>query len=59
MLIVVTAAGGPAAFGERPPVDEVQAAAVERRVQALVADGADEEEVRALVRAATRLGRRR
>jgi hypothetical protein len=36
----------------------VQAASVERRVQALVADGADEEEVRALVRAATRLGRR-
>jgi len=38
--------------------DEAQAADVEERVQRLVAAGADEDEVRAAVRAAVELGRR-
>jgi hypothetical protein len=57
-LVLVTAAAGPGAFGPAPPVDEQAAADLEDRVQQLVADGADEAEVRALVRAATRLARR-
>lgn len=58
LLIVVTATAGPDAFGAPAPMDEYAAEDVERRVEALVAAGADEAEVRALVRAATRLGRR-
>ncbi len=50
VLIAITATAGPGGFG-RVPVDEAAAADVERRVQALVAAGADEHEVRALVRA--------
>ena len=57
-LILVTAVAGPEAFGAAPPVDETAAADVERRVEALVAAGADEAEVRSLVRAVRRLARR-
>jgi hypothetical protein len=57
-LVLVTAVAPPAAFGAPPPVDEDAAADLERRVADLVATGADEREVRALVRAAVRLGRR-
>jgi hypothetical protein len=57
VLILVTAAAGPAAFGEPPPVDEHVAADVERRVQGIVAAGAPEADVRALVRAVRRLDR--
>jgi hypothetical protein len=39
----------------RPLVDEARAARVERLVQTLVADGADEETVRRLVREASSL----
>jgi uncharacterized protein YunC (DUF1805 family) len=46
----------PAASGTRT-VDEVLAARVERRVDALVAKGADEDAVRDLVRDAIRFGR--
>ena len=58
-LILVTAVAGPEAFGAPPPVDEPAAADLERRVDALVAAGADEAEVRSLIRAARRLWRRR
>ena len=58
-LILVTAVAGPEAFGAPPPVDERAAADLERRVDALVAAGADEAEVRSLIRAARRLSRRR
>jgi hypothetical protein len=56
-LILVTATAGPRAFGA-PGVDDVAAADVERRVQALATAGADEPELRALVRAARRMERR-
>jgi hypothetical protein len=56
-LILVTSIAGPGAFGG-PPVDEAAAEDVERRVDELVGGGADEAEVRSLVRAAIRLGRR-
>ena len=57
-LILVTAVAGPDAFGAPPPLDEGAAADVERRVDALVSAGADEAEVRSLVRAVRRLARR-
>jgi hypothetical protein len=57
-LILVTATAGARAFGA-PVNDETAAADVERRVQALAAAGADEPELRALVRAARRMERRR
>ena len=43
--------------GPGPHVDEAEAEALEARVQALVDAGADEEQVRDVVRAAVRLGR--
>ena len=55
-LVLVTAVSPPEAFG-RPVVDEAAAADVERRIADLVAAGADEAEVRSLVRAARRLAR--
>jgi hypothetical protein len=58
-LIVVTAAAGPTAFAAPTGVDETAAADLEHRVQRLVAAGADEAQVRALVGAAVRLYRRR
>jgi hypothetical protein len=57
-LILVTSAGGPGAFDAPPPVDQDAAADLERRIELLVAAGADEAELRSLVRAATRFGRR-
>jgi hypothetical protein len=57
-LILVTAAAGPSAFNAAPPVDDEAAADLERRIEQLIAAGADEVELRALVRAATRFGRR-
>jgi hypothetical protein len=57
-LILVTAAAGPSAFAAPPAHDEEAAADLERRIERAVADGADETEVRALVRAAIRFGRR-
>jgi hypothetical protein len=57
-LILVTAVAGPEAFGAAPAIDEAAAADLEERVLTLVANGADEAEVRALVRAAHRLSRR-
>jgi hypothetical protein len=57
-LILVTAAAGPAAFNAAPPADDEAAADLERRIEQLIAAGADEIELRALVRAATRFGRR-
>lgn len=59
-LILVTSAAGPAAFtkeGAGPPLDEETALDVEARIDALVAAGADEDEVRRLVRRAIDLGR--
>ena len=56
-LMLVTAVAGPEAFGAAPPIDEAAAADLERRIEALVAAGADEAEVRSLVRAARRLRR--
>jgi hypothetical protein len=61
-LILVTAAAGPDAFRRAPaeaPVDDEQAAALEAQMQALIDAGADERQVRELVRAAVRLGRGR
>jgi hypothetical protein len=58
VLILVTAVAGPSAFGSPQPVDEHAAADVERRIQALVASGADEADVRSLVRAVRRLSPR-
>jgi hypothetical protein len=55
-MVLVTAVAGPEAFGA-PVVDEHAAADVERRVADLVAKGADEPEVRALVRAVRRFER--
>ena len=57
-LILVTAAAGPEAFAAPPAVDEQAAADLERRVQHLVEAGADETEVRSLLRAASRFYRR-
>jgi hypothetical protein len=57
-LILVTSVAGPEAFGRPAPVDEHAAADLERRVVALVQAGADESEVRSLVRAARRLNPR-
>ena len=57
-LILVTAVAGPEAFGAAPRIDEAAAADLERRVDALVAAGADEAEVRSLIRAARRVSRR-
>lgn len=57
-LILVTAVAGPEAFGGPAPVDEAAAADLERRVESLVASGADEGEVRSLIRATRRLSRR-
>jgi hypothetical protein len=56
-LILVTAVAGPGAYRE-VAVDQLVAEEVERRVQDLVASGADDAEVRSLVRAAIRFGRR-
>lgn len=59
-LILVTSAAGPGAFardGAEPPLDETLALDVEARIEALVAAGADEDEVRRLVRQAVELGR--
>ncbi|MEY2423714.1 MAG: hypothetical protein QOI95_3781 [Acidimicrobiaceae bacterium] len=56
-LMLVTAVAGPEAFGRVQPIDERAAADLERRVQALVAGGADETEVRSLVRAVRRISR--
>jgi len=55
-MVLVTAVAGPAAFGNPVPDDDA-AADVERRVAELVAGGADEAEVRSLVRAVRRLDR--
>ena len=57
-LILVTAVAGPGAFGPPPALDEAAAEDLERRIGDLVAAGADEAEVRSLVRAATRFARR-
>jgi hypothetical protein len=57
-LILVTATAGPSAFAAPPAVDEDAAADLEQRIERVVADGGDETEVRALVRAAIRFGRR-
>jgi vacuolar-type H+-ATPase subunit D/Vma8 len=57
-LMLVTAVAGPEAFGRTQPVDEAAAADLERRVEVLVANGADEEEVRSLIRAVRRMSRR-
>lgn len=55
-MVLVTAVAGPEAFG-RPVIDEEAAADVERRIADLVAGGADEAEVRSLVRAVRRVDR--
>ena len=70
-LILVTAVAAPGAFGSAPsrrprlgvdpdpgPVDEAAAALVEEQVGQLVSAGADEGQVRELVRRAVSLGRR-
>jgi hypothetical protein len=58
-LVVATAVTRPAGTGTATttPVDEAQAARVEDLVERLVTAGADEKEVRSLVREAVRLGR--
>jgi len=56
-LVLVTSVAPADGFGP-PTVDEEAAADVERRVADLVNSGADEAEVRSLVRAAGRLHRR-
>src|SRR5262249_11055623 len=58
VLIPAPPARGPSAFGSPQPVDEHAAADVERRIQTLVANGADEADVRSLVRAVRRLSPR-
>lgn len=55
-MVLVTAVAPAEAFGPRV-VDEAAAADVERRVADLVAAGADEAEVRSLVRAVRRMER--
>ena len=57
LVTAVTADGAPGVGVS--PVDESLAAEIEDRVRSLVAMGADEAEVRELVGAAVRLGRRR
>ena len=57
-LMLVSAVAGPEAFGRPQPVDEAAAADLERRVAALVASGADEDDVRSLIRAVRRMSRR-
>ena len=52
-LIVATAVSGPKGVG----ITDLLATDVEDRVEALVADGADEADVRALVSAAVKLGK--
>src|SRR5262249_50078829 len=54
---VANGAPAPAAAGATGAVDERQAALVEDLIQELVAAGADEDEIRRLVRQAVRLGR--
>lgn len=54
-LIVATAVTGPKGVG----ITELLASDVEERVEALVADGADEEALRRLVSAAVKLGQAR
>jgi multisubunit Na+/H+ antiporter MnhB subunit len=59
-LMVASAVGaGPASAGTTEGDEEVQAAALEDRINGLVAAGAAEDEVRALVRAAVALGKAR
>jgi hypothetical protein len=50
-------AGPPSLPPSGPPLDEAEAEALEARVNALVAKGADEQEVRDLVRSALRMAR--
>ena len=57
-LMLVSAVAGPEAFGRPQPVDETAAADLERRVAALVSAGADEQELRSLIRAVRRMSRR-
>lgn len=57
-LMLVSAVAGPEAFGRPQPVDEFAADDLERRVASLVAGGADEDDVRALIRAVRRMSRR-
>ncbi|MGI8662043.1 MAG: hypothetical protein ACR2LQ_02390 [Acidimicrobiales bacterium] len=57
-LILVTAVGGPSAFAAPATIDEGAAADIERRIERVLAAGAEESEVRSLVRAAIRFGRR-
>jgi hypothetical protein len=57
-LMLVTAVAGPEAFGRAQPIDESAAADLERRVQALTAAGAEEDDVRSLIRAVRRISRR-
>ena len=57
VLIAVTAATPPSNANSLDLVDEVVAAQVEARLEALVADGVDEGALRELVRDAVRLGR--
>lgn len=56
-LVLVTTVAPPEGFGSRV-LDEETAAEVEQRVTDLVSGGADEAEVRSLVRAVRRLERR-
>lgn len=55
-LIVATATGGPDAFGRAPAFDAGTASELEDRIGVLVEAGAQESEVRDLVRLAVRLG---
>jgi hypothetical protein len=57
-LMLVTAVAGPEAFGRPAPIDEAAAADIERRVEALIAAGAEESELRSLIRAVRHLDRR-
>jgi vacuolar-type H+-ATPase subunit D/Vma8 len=57
-LMLVSAVAGPEAFGGPQSIDEAAAADLERRVDDLVSRGADEEEVRSLIRAVRRASRR-
>lgn len=57
-LMLVTAVAGPEAFGHSRPVDEAAVADLERRIGALVEGGADEAELRSLIRAVRRMSHR-
>ncbi|MCP5026157.1 MAG: MFS transporter [Actinomycetia bacterium] len=57
-LILVTSVAGPEAFGGSRAIPEREAAAVDIAIDELVAAGADEEQVRELVRRSLVLGRR-